>query len=127
MGLSVGRIGEDLACRFLVKRGYRIMERNYLVRLGEIDIIAVKKGIYYFIEVKTVSRRNIRNVSHETNGYRPEDNIHKWKLKRLERAVASYLASRGVSGETDWTIDAVVIYLDLNEKLAKINYIESIA
>jgi len=45
--------GEDIAARFLKKRGYRILERNYRCRMGEIDIIAMKGGVLFFVEVKT--------------------------------------------------------------------------
>jgi len=49
----LGRQGEELTCRFLKKHGYRIVARNYLTPFGEADIIALKKGVYCFVEVKT--------------------------------------------------------------------------
>jgi putative endonuclease len=51
----LGREGEDLAARFLTKRGYRILERNYSTRTGEIDLIALHEGAVVFVEVKTRS------------------------------------------------------------------------
>jgi putative endonuclease len=50
---SLGALGEDMAVDFLVKKGYTILFRNYRCRSGEIDIIARKKKILCFIEVKT--------------------------------------------------------------------------
>ena len=49
----LGREGEDLAARFLTKQGYRILERNYRTRSGEIDLIALHDGAVVFVEVKT--------------------------------------------------------------------------
>ncbi len=48
-----GAWGEEAAVRFLQSEGYRIAERNYRLRCGEIDIIAEKDGILAFVEVKT--------------------------------------------------------------------------
>lgn len=51
--LSLGRHGEEIACRHLRRHGYRIITRNYRSRLGEIDIIAEEQGALVFVEVKT--------------------------------------------------------------------------
>ncbi len=45
--------GENLAGKFLKKRGYKILKRNYSGKSGEIDIIAYDKGTISFVEVKT--------------------------------------------------------------------------
>ena len=50
---ELGKKGEDLATRFLKKKGYRTVERNYVSKLGEMDIIAKEKDTLVFIEVKT--------------------------------------------------------------------------
>ena len=48
----LGQFGEDAACRFLKRRGYRIVERNYSCRFGEVDIIARDRHYIIFAEVK---------------------------------------------------------------------------
>ena len=53
-----GKRGEELAVALLRKKGYKVIERNFRTRIGEIDIIAKHKGRIVFIEVKT--RRNGR-------------------------------------------------------------------
>jgi Holliday junction resolvase-like predicted endonuclease len=63
---KTGDLGEDIAAMFLVKQGFRITERNYLRKWGEIDIIAKKEGKLYFVEVKTVSCGTSSRVPHET-------------------------------------------------------------
>ena len=50
---NVGDLGEQLAADMLSNSGYRIIKRNFTVRGGEIDIIAIKDGVMHFIEVKT--------------------------------------------------------------------------
>ncbi|WP_411721019.1 YraN family protein [Mycetocola sp.] len=52
---ELGRRGEDLAARFLEDAGYRVVERNWRCRQGEIDIIASKEDTLVFVEVKTRS------------------------------------------------------------------------
>ena len=50
---ELGKKGEEIAIRFLKKQGYRILERNYVCKMGEMDIIAREKDTLAFIEVKT--------------------------------------------------------------------------
>ncbi|MEI8123972.1 MAG: YraN family protein [bacterium] len=119
-----GTLGEDLACRFLMKHGFEIVERNYWQKCGEIDIIAKNKGILHFIEVKSVSCENINNVS--DNGYRPEDNLHTWKLERLSKTIQVYLNNKSVSDETNWKFDVVTVYIDTENKVSRVNFLENI-
>ena len=74
---SLGSKGEDLAVRFLKRKGYRIIERNYKTPIGEIDIIAQDGGTLVFIEVKTRTSASF--------GYRFEavDRKKRQKLKNL--------------------------------------------
>lgn len=53
-----GNLGEDEACRFLKKNGYRILERNFTIRGGEIDIICEKGEYVVFVEVKLRKNTN---------------------------------------------------------------------
>jgi len=118
-----GDFGEDLAEKFLVKRGFIILDRNYLKKWGEIDIIAQKGEILHFVEVKTVS--GTLNVIRETEDlHRAEDNIHQGKLKRISRTMQSYLLERNYEGE--WQFDAVTVVIDKRTNKAKVSYIENI-
>lgn len=120
---KLGDLGEEIACNFLIKHGFKIIERNYLKKWGEIDIIAEKAGIVHFVEVKTVS--SDLSVIRETNdSYRAKENIHPWKLQRLSRAIESYLLE--FEREGDWHMDAVIVLLDSKNKKAQANYIENI-
>ena len=90
---EIGQIGEGIACKYLKKQGFEIIERNYLRKCGELDVVAFRKPVVHFIEVKTVSReREWVDVNHET--WRPEDNVHVHKLRRLRRVIQLYLVER---------------------------------
>ena len=122
---KIGDLGENMACKFLMKRGFEVVERNYSKKWGEIDIIAKKANKLHFIEVKTVS--HLPYVTHVTDTYQPEDNLHPWKLKRLSRVIQTYLLGYGRgSRETDWQFDVATVYLDLKSMQAKVNYLEDI-
>ena len=133
---KTGNLGEDLACRFLMKRDFDVIERNYLKKCGEIDIIAKNKGKIHFIEVKSVSHETIpgvsdenqSNISHETgnDNFRPEDNVHPWKLQRLARTIQVYLQEKNVSSETDWQFDVIIVYIDKKQLISKVNMLENI-
>lgn len=123
--LELGNAGEEIAVKLFVKQGYKILETNYRKKWGEIDIIAQKNKVLHFIEVKT--------VSHETvfDNYIPEENVHKFKKKRLARAINTYLAEKRVThetqnGEPEFQIDVVAIYLDRETKRSKIRITENV-
>lgn len=122
---EVGKIGEETACMFLMKRGFKIIGQNYWKKWGEIDIIAKNKGILHFVEVKTVSRENIRGVSRETlDEYRPEENVHPKKLERLSRVIQTYLLEKDYKNE--WQFDVIAVFLDIKNREAKCRYIKDI-
>lgn len=123
---KVGEIGENTACVFLTKRGFKILDRNYRKKWGELDIIAEKEGILHFVEVKTVSRENLDDVLRETSEYRPEENVHPWKLRRLSRAIQTYLLEKGIDDEKEWQLDVLAVFLNLNRKEAKCRLTENI-
>jgi len=126
----IGTLGEDIACRFLKNKGFSIKGRNYRKKWGEIDIIAGKNNTIRFVEVKTVSREKLpQNMAKET-GFRPEDNVHPGKIKRLHRAIQTYLADqyKGKNiDDVDWGLDVVTVELNTQTKEAKINFIENIS
>ena len=123
---KIGELGENIACNFLIKHGYSIKERNYTRKWGEIDIIAEKDNKLYFYEVKSKSVHLSEGVSHETNNiYRPEENMHSWKLKRLARVVQTYLIQNRI-GNKEWQFDLLVVYLDLDKRVGRVKKIDNI-
>lgn len=123
---KTGEIGENIAVRFLMKHNFLILDRNYTKKWGEIDIVAEKANKLYFIEVKSVARETLDNVLRETSNYRPEDNMHPWKLKRLSRTIQTYLLSEKIPDEKEWQVDLLIMFLDIENKKAKIKVVNDI-
>ena len=124
---KIGEVGENITVKFLMKHGFSILDRNYTKKWGEIDIVAEKENKLYFIEVKSVSRPDLGNVSQETlDQYNPEDNMHPWKLKRMSRTIQTYLLNKKITDEKEWQVDLLVVFLDIKNKKARIKVVEDI-
>ena len=95
-----GNAGEDLACRYLEKQGYQILERNkQYSRFCELDIIAKFKNTTVFVEVKT----------RQTDSFgKPFEAITKTKYENIKKGVQFYLSENKVK---DYRIDAIGITL----------------
>ena len=113
---KTGNLGENLACKFLAERGFKIVERNYRKKWGELDIVAEKEGILHFVEVKSSSNPN----------FRPEDAVRAWKKKRMSRAIRTYLLDHKIPDETDFQIDVAAVFLDFIRKKARIRMLENV-
>src|SRR3989344_8940644 len=126
--IFVGKLGEDLAVRFLEERGFIVLERNYWKKWGELDIVSEKNDVLHFVEVKSVSQKmnsdEQKSVIHETSR-QPEDAVHPWKVKRLSRTIHSYLAEMGIE-ENSWQFDIIAVFIDQEKKTARVRYTENI-
>ena len=96
---QLGDAGEDLAAAALKKQGYKILERNYVAPLGEIDLIARQGKTYVFIEVKT--RKNDRFGA-------PQEAVNPAKQHKLRRLADYYLKQKRL-GEVAVRFDVVGI------------------
>lgn len=112
---DLGNWGENLAIKFLKKRGYKILAQNYRNRDGEIDIIAKKNSIIYFVEVKTRSSTFF--------GW-PEEAIGEKKKEKIEYLANCYLEENNLSN--DYKFGAISILVNKKNKTAKIKYFENI-
>ncbi|MFA6476380.1 MAG: YraN family protein [Candidatus Paceibacterota bacterium] len=127
-----GQIGEDEAAKYLKNKGFSVLDRNYRKPWGELDIVAKKGEWLYFMEVKTVTRATSEASPQIPRGlasgdsYEPEDNIHPWKIKRLSRAINTYLLEKKIDDETDWQVDSIAVYLNNRGELLKIEHLEDI-
>lgn len=89
--LNLGKKGEELAADYLIKSGYRIVERNYRCVFGEIDIVAEDGDTLVFIEVK--SRRSANyGVPQLAVGYR--------KQKKISTVALNYIEERQKHGRS---------------------------
>lgn len=120
---QTGEIGESIACIFLRSKGFSVIERNYRKAWGEIDIIATYRNIVHFVEVKSFSG-NLDNISRENNSYRPEEQIHSAKLRKIVRTAVLYMESH--KDEREYQIDAVGVILDPISRKARCTLYEQI-
>lgn len=121
---ETGRAGETVAARFLERKGFTIIDRNYRKPWGEIDIIAEKEGIVRFVEVKTLSRENISDISREMSGYRPEEQVHPAKLRKIARTAEMYMNGRG--DQREFQIDVVGVFLNIRTRQATCRLYEQV-
>lgn len=83
--ILIGKKGEELACEYLRKNGYKIIEQNWhYSKNAEIDIIAEDKGTLVFIEVKT---RTTLNYGH------PFEAITSTKIEKIHKGILGYLST----------------------------------
>lgn len=109
---DTGNIGEDFATIYLEEQGYKIIERNFSCKLGEIDIIAQDKDEIVFVEVKTRKKLSYGN---------PGDSVNEPKQKHIYKSAEYYLLIN--DRLDDFTrIDVIEVYL--NDVGYKINHIK---
>ena len=118
---KVGNIGEELATSFLKGSGFKIIERNYRKKWGEIDIVAEFDGVLHFVEVKALTSHTPYAES-----YRPEANVRLWKKQRLSRAIRTYIPERKIPESQDFQIDIIAVFLDFTRKKARIRMLENV-
>jgi putative endonuclease len=122
----IGKYGEEIAAQFLTNKGFTIQNRNYLKKWGEIDIVARRTGKIHFVEVKTVSyeTKEFLKESVSRDNWRPEDNIHAFKIKKLSKAIESWISQYKYEGE--WQIDVIAVKVVPREKFATVKYLPNI-
>ncbi len=114
--IKFGKWGEDEACNFLIKKKYKIIEKNYkFSRYGEIDIIALDKDELCFIEVKTRSSNKF-GIAMEA--------ITKDKLSKILLSATNYMSHTQIKFKR-YRIDAISVELIENDK-PKITHIKNI-
>jgi putative endonuclease len=99
---ELGKKGEEKAIRFLKKRGYRLIEKNYVCKMGEMDIIAKEKDTLVFIEVKTRT---------STLFGPPQLAVHSSKQRQLSKVALNYLKEKQLE-DVKARFDVVAILLE---------------
>ena len=115
LNLTTGRLGEEIAKKFLEKKGYKIVEQNYRSKFAEIDLVVKQGKELVFVEVRTK-----RGEMFGT----PEESLDKRKLRKL------WWNSQGYVNKIHWQgpyrIDAVCIVLKLDNTAERLEHYENI-
>ena len=119
---KIGKLGEDIAVKYLKKKGYRILDRNFEFRAagrkkGELDIVVKKRGIISFIEVKTLDI--------EEQAFAPEDKVDFKKKKSIVKTAEFWLLKKKIPLESKYQIDVISIRLDFQTRKAKISHFQN--
>lgn len=109
---EIGKWGENMACGFLTRHGFKIIARNYFSTGGELDIVALKGGDYYFVEVKTRQDSALANDLAVTF----------FKKNRLEKAIKHFCYHRQVPGDVALITVALIVLVDKCNKRVKFTF-----
>jgi len=112
---EIGNLGEKLAQKFLISKGYRVLETNFKIRGGEVDLVCRKGKLLVFAEVKTRTNQNF--------GY-PEESFDFKKRQRFQKAVLRYLLRSRYQGP--WQVDLISIEIDKIAKKAKLRHYQAV-
>jgi putative endonuclease len=117
---SVGNIGEEIACKFLRRRGFTIVARNYRKNWGEIDIVAretlaANKRDVHFFEVKSVTAF--------WKGHSAEENVHSLKKRRIRRMIETYMLEYG---ERLFQFHVLCVYMNQKTRCARVKWLKNI-
>ncbi|PJA01307.1 hypothetical protein COX75_00090, partial [bacterium (Candidatus Gribaldobacteria) CG_4_10_14_0_2_um_filter_33_15] len=109
---EIGILGEKIAEKYLKEKGYKILEKNFKRKWGEIDIVAKKKNKLIFFEVKTLQQT-------PDEIFLPEDEVDFKKKKQLRKITQIYLSEKKIPLESDYQIDILAIRLPPRAGLSK--------
>lgn len=115
---EIGRLGEKIACRYLEKKGYRIIETNWRTRRGELDVIAIQERTLVIVEVR--STRGVRF------GYGFQSVDHR-KRMQVRRLAEQYIAVKGFD-HYPLRLDVISVLLsrDPSPKLIELRHLEGV-
>ena len=110
-----GNKGEELAATYLEKKGYKIRERNFRTRFGEVDIICQDGQALVFLEVKT-------KIGHDFG--EPEEMVNKRKLSQVKKMGEVYLQDKGLN--VACRVDVVAIVLTSDGEVERLEHYQGV-
>lgn len=112
---EVGDFGETLALIHLTRKNITILEKNFRLRTGEIDIIGLSQNYLIFYEVKTRKSSSFGT---------PGECINRDKIKKIKKTALFFISSRNLFNY-DVSFDVIEVYLNADSNLSRINIIEN--
>lgn len=113
--LETGKIGEEIAKKYLEEKGYKIIEQNYKTKYAEIDLVAKKGNELIFVEVRTKKGENFGT---------PEETINSKKKRKLWGNAKAYTVWNKWQGP--YRVDAICIILRYDNSIERLNHYENI-
>lgn len=114
--IKIGKFGQDIAAEFFLKKDYKILEKNFYSRFGEIDLIAEKDGQVIFAEVKTRLGHNFGI---------PEDALDNNKAKKIKETALEYLIKNNINSD-NYRFDLIAVEIDKENKSAQIRHYKNV-
>lgn len=120
LNYQAGKTGENLALKYLLSKGYRLIEANWRHRWGEIDLIVSKNDRLVFVEVKL--KKSDRFGS-------PEEMIDRRKIYQITQAALVFLQHNPQYQQLfpHYQIDAVCLVVDQDFNITRLNHWENVA
>jgi len=120
---ETGDKGENLACEYLVKNGYKIIGRNYRIKFGEIDIICRKKlwtfdRTVHFVEVKASSQ--------VSGAFSPEQHANWKKQQKVKRLAEIWLSKHKYPQDIPYQIDVIAVSGDPSAGSGQVDFFENV-
>ncbi len=133
---ELGNLGERIACEYLVKKGYKILCKNYRISFGEIDIIAKKQWSLlkllkndrsiHFVEVKTIIGGNPSASSGQANNFYPEEKVDYRKRNKLRKLCLIWLEKNKFPQNYPYQIDVIGILVNKDTRNTKLHYFQNV-
>lgn len=113
-------ISHEAVVTYLKKHAFSILERNYIKKWGELDIVAWKDDCLHFVTVKSLSEQAKKiNVT-------PEEYIYPRKLQRIARTIQTYLDEKNVPEIIEWQFDIANVLVDTEKRLCKVSMLNDL-
>lgn len=123
---DLGNLGERIACEYLVKKGYKILGRNFRIKFGEIDIIARKKRKLFRKNDKTLHFIEVKTIIGGGKDFFPEERVDFKKQRKLIGLCQIWLEKNNLSQDWPYQIDVIGISIYKDIKKAKVNYFANV-
>lgn len=120
----IGKLGEKIAEKYLRGEGYKILDKNFCFKIpgspqkGEVDIIAKKRNIISFVEVKT-----LRTFSRDIE---PEEKVNFSKRKKIARSAEVWLIKNKIPLDSKWQIDIIAVRINPNTEETETRHFKNI-
>lgn len=114
---TIGKKAEVIAKQYLLSNSYQVIDQNYYERVGEIDIICMKRGEYHFVEVKS------RSILNNYSQVYPEEVVDDQKVHKMEATAKTYLVKQGLVPEDIlWHLDLITIVFNYKTHNARLKF-----